>query len=282
MRPHIPHKHNLVVSRKLKQSKDPPKIFQRSAKDIERSSKDLMNTNTKNLDLDGFPILRLDQISLIDTNLLSQAQVEVHELIQKMNQEKNNNSTQKSLIYYLNKQLNEMNKEITKRIAEERVLALLDGRDDYDDQSSLLRQRQMQSTLSPSSHSISCSKESIQQEEPTPTPIVKVKPKFEPIPLPSEIRKQTMTLPLTSQSSRSEQDIQIQSSKSEEQSLEQNQQPKRPKSGQPSRRSLAVVEENFGNSFIVGAIEKRKRFYPKRVPKESEADIREKNRESRY
>jgi hypothetical protein len=231
--------------------------------------------NKKKVDLDGFPVLRLDQISYIETDVLEKAQHEVAELIIKMNLE--GDKSQKSFVYYLNKQLDEMEKEIAKRIAEARVLALLEGRDD----GSTFEFRSRQPLIQPLSPQSTVSKEStstIQDEQ--RTPIVKAKPKFEPIPLPSEIRKQTMSIPQTSQSSRSEQDVQLKSSKSDEQSSEENQ-PKRPKSGQPSRRSVAVVEENFGNSFIVGAIEKRKRFYPKRVPKESEIDIRDKNRESR-
>jgi hypothetical protein len=231
----------------------------------------------KKIDLDGFPVLRIDQIPHIETDVLESAQNEVAELIIKMNLE--GDKSQKSFVYYLNKQLDEMEKEIAKRIAEARVVALLEGRDEGLKYEFRSRQPLTQPPLSPHS-TVSKASSTTQDEQPTPV-MKKEKPKFEPIPLPSEIRKQTMSLPQTSQSSRSaEQDIQLKSSKSDEQASEESQ-PRRPKSGQPSRRSVAVVEENFGNSFIVGAIEKRRRFYPKRVPKESEVDIRDKNRESR-
>lgn len=232
-----------------------------------------MNSIKKNqkIDLDGFPVLRIDQIPFIDTNILEKAQNDVAELILKMNLE--GDKSQKSFVYYLNKQLDEMEKEIAKRVAETRVFALLDGNNDLSNLEFRSKQPLFQRSISPESTQSTTSSE-------VPNRSINEKPKFEPIPLPSEIRKQSMQ-PQTPQSSRSEQNIQPSVSKCEEKIVSEEMQPKRPKSGQPSRRSVAVVEENFGSSFVVGAIEKRKRFYPKKAPKETEAEIREKNRESR-
>jgi hypothetical protein len=250
----------------------------------------------KAIDLDGFPILRLDQIPSIETNLLVKAQVEVAELIQKMNLEKD--KTQKSLIYYLNKQLDEMEKEIAKRIAEARVLALLNGNEEevllHEFKSRQpIRAAPMVSPRSNATTAITARshndhQEHEQQQQLPPTPS-KEKPKFEPIPLPSELRKQQQVAPTSApsapQSSRSEQDIQLKYSHSQDTSRSNTEEEigviKRPKSGQPSRRSVAIIEENFGSSFIVGAIEKRRRFFPKKAPTETATEVREKNRESR-
>jgi hypothetical protein len=247
------------------------------------------NPPLKSIDLDGFPILRLDQIPSIETTVLERAQIEVAELIQKMNTEKD--KSQKSLVYYLNKQLDEMEKEITKRIAEARVLALLNGNEE---EASLhqfkSRQPVRTAPISPRSNRATTMAANTDMEKTNeqlpPTP-VKEKPKFEPIPLPSELRK-LQSVPSSAsapQSSRSEQDIELKYSRSQDtshpKSEEEIEPVKRPKSGQPSRRSVAVIEENFGSSFIVGAIEKRRRFLPKKVPKETESEVREKNRESR-
>ncbi len=259
--------------------------------------------STPSVDLDGFPIIRLDQISSISSDLLERAQIEVTELIQKLNEEREKEreknqqkGNQKSFLYYLNKQLEEMEKEMTKRIAEARVLALLNGvseevmRERFEFKSTQSLHLSSLSTSSPRAESVRSSRSEGSNETSIPVLVEeKEKPKFRPIPLPSELRKQNYVAPPSQSlvSSRSTDDTQSRdfvsdtSGRADQEEEGENLQRRRPKSGQPSRRSLAVVEENFASSFVVSAVEKKKRFYPKKVVKESEQDIREKNRESR-
>lgn len=50
---------------------------------------------------------------------------------------------------------------------------------------------------------------------------------------------------------------------------------------EPSKKSLEVVYKNFGNSFIVAATEKKKRFYPAKKPQETPEEIKNKERAER-
>jgi len=270
-----------------------------------------MKKGTNSPDLDGFPIIRIDQIPCLDTELLDRALVEVVDLIDKMRAE--DDKSQKSLLYYLNRQLAEMQKEVTKRLAEERVLAMLNGTEeelkvkDRPFLEALARQpeRNISTSMSDQSHERTQSTRS--HSEPTPKP----RPVFQAVPLPSEIRKKqtedrasngSSVKPIVQSveaidatsvlSSRSNDSYTRTSGTASVQdypsspnpslgSSHPGRPPRRPKSGQPTRRSMQALEQNFGTAFVVGATERKKRFYPKKVVKETEAEIKARARESR-
>eukprot|EP01038_Epipyxis_sp_PR26KG_P012935 gene12935-17342_t len=75
------------------------------------------------IDLSGFPIIRMDQISQVDTNLLIQSGNEIQELIVSLVTDKEI----PPLVFYLRKQSEAMKSELAKRSAAERVNLLLSG-----------------------------------------------------------------------------------------------------------------------------------------------------------
>ena len=77
--------------------------------------------NSDIIDLDAYPILRIDQIPLIDADLLHKAQNDVKHLLN--DDTDRNNPTN----VYLERQLSVMNGELMRRAAEDRVKRLLRG-----------------------------------------------------------------------------------------------------------------------------------------------------------
>jgi hypothetical protein len=257
-------------------------------------------------DLDGFPVLRIDQIPLISTDILERANVEVLDLIESV---KSDGDSQKSLVYYLYRQLNEMEKEVAKRAAEDRVMSLLTGTEralNRMDHPKIITPKRVQSisslptpnimhetpnkriSTSQSDHSAERRKEPIDIKEPTEAP----RPML--IPLPSELRRRELASAVSTVHNDSE-NVSVISSRSSggeghtpsspggvsEHSGGGSRLRPRPKSGQPTRRSQAALEENFGSAFVVGATERKKRFYPKKVVQETEEQVRARARESR-
>ena len=79
-------------------------------------------------DMAGFPVLRLDQISQVDTEMLERALEEVPELVLGMHEDaKLSGEPVPKLAAYLQKQIDAMNAEVTKRAAEDRVFSILQG-----------------------------------------------------------------------------------------------------------------------------------------------------------
>ena len=243
-------------------------------------------------DLDGFPVLRIDQIPQIQTDMLERAHLEVLELIEKVRNE--SGTSQKSFVQYLHRQLNEMEKEVTKRAAENRVLALLHGAETslHGDEN---RRLQRESTTThppvdmntPAKRSHSSSKPDLSLDR-RPAATLPHAPAGMLIPLPSQTtRQENPPLPRASPAKVTE-DASIVSSRSD--STPRSPGPRteaspvpvrRPRSGQPSRRSMKALEQNFGNEFVVGATERKRRFYPKKCLVETEEQVRARARESR-
>ena len=77
-------------------------------------------------DLDGFPILRLDEIPSLDSKLLKDAEPAAKELLDSLRDQGNS----QKLVGYLQRQIEMIKKELARRAANERVQALLLGAED--------------------------------------------------------------------------------------------------------------------------------------------------------
>lgn len=290
-------------------------------------------------DLDGFPVLRIDQIPQIPTHVLERANVEVVDLIEQLKQD--GGKTQNSLVNYLYRQMGEVDKEVAKRAAQDRVMALLSGaesamrltehppprrvnrvepKQDFFDKSVTPSPLKAEKRVSSAS---TADMVAADQAQMTPEKRVSTSqsdhtpdrhkeplevPKKMRIPLPSELRRRessalataaldpsTQTI-FTGDLGSTEESSSVISSRSvggneaaispggrSDMSVDGEAKPRRrPRSGQPSRRSMAALEQNFGNEFVVGATERKRRFYPKKVVQETEEQIRARARESRY
>eukprot|EP01041_Mallomonas_annulata_P005565 gene5565-11198_t len=297
-------------------------------------------SNTK-VDLAGYPVLRIDQISYVDSNILINADKDVCDLINSLRSE--NDGSQLALVGYLEKQLDFMRKELTERTAAERIRLLLNGNE--------LSIRDSNTTnnyaqLHQESHR---PKSSSKIEEPTPPkPLITsrstgpnemtrmkdemsrdrssetslpIKEVFKGMPLPSQLhlsnlpsksnhievnhntgilndnsstnpnnpshqaRRDSTTVTTPSISSSSTTTIStLNSIKPDDmspRSEDSNKQLKRPQSGGASRRSVQIVNQNFGSAFVVAATEKKKRFFPKKAVTVNEEEVKEKDRLAR-
>jgi hypothetical protein len=205
------------------------------------------------------------------------------------------------MIYYLNRQIGCMQKELATRAAEERVRMLLEG---------------APPTISTISHEIENHKvesnfPSSVHEPPLPSPIrptILPVPKF--IPLPSELRRSTVTSsPAESRRFQESKTVEIgakaplnnlavavsvtdeplASSRSidSNRSREGNEtngihtSSNRPVSGNHRPRMTKAMEENFASSFMVAPTEKKIRFYPKKTIQLTDEQVKEKARDAR-
>ena len=264
-------------------------------------------------DLTGFPILRIDQIPFIETKILRDAEVEILILIQNSYDDGSS-----SMASYLKKQLDYMRKELTNRAASSRVHLLLEQNSSSAFDSSnvisglysaepsvtttVMLSRSSDALLSPHTNKSEMSRE-IPQDN---TNILSAR-SFS-IPLPSELNreyaatknKEMKSSPTSNMISErpnlrttvrdnmnSSKDIRIDnkdnnSSVDYDYVIEEDNNYKkplrRPSSGNPSRRAVIVMNENFGSTFLVSATEKKKRFLPKKVQPENPEEIRENER----
>jgi len=339
-------------------------------------------------DLDGYPILRIDQLSLIDVTTLENSVPDAKALMESLRQESNKGGgrSQKSMVKYLQKQVDQTMKEIATRAAEDRVNALLNGskkllvraispnldREKNRDNISPVASADVVSSASvPKPTTTLSTPQTTHSESGTSThnvthshPPEAPKPKqndpppvafYEPIPLPSQLAA-AKPMPSRAQTKEHEEEKHMQDYDKERGLHQQQQQqdnlhmsrsagssrrnasdnelltsrssgtvrsplaptinpdsesayiptvpgsnpkPKRrprsgnaasdnkPKSiysqsnmtGTTKQQSQMQIQQNFGNAFMVGATEKKKRFYPKKVIQETDAERREKLRE---
>jgi hypothetical protein len=258
----------------------------------------------------GYPVLRIDQLPLIESSILVEAEKDVIDLIESLRKE---GDAQMSLIYYLNRQIDAMQKELSSRAAEDRVRALLEGTTALLTNQSYYKPqtppRIIPNFSNPKNENDSQGHSKIyssQTEEITPSFKAPIDMKSSrrvnsmeqmknsvtttknsefgpllPMSLNAELRSQSAnekkSAPISEvvSSSRS-----VHSDHSDNETI--NSTLKRPSSSNPSRRAKLVIEENFGNAFIVGATEKKVRYYPKKVEKLTEEQILERARDSRY
>jgi hypothetical protein len=328
-------------------------------------------------DLDGYPILRIDQLTLIDVSTLEKSVPDAKALMENLREESNKSGggkSQKSMIKYLQKQLDQTVKEIATRAAEDRVNTLLSGTKQLlvraispsldrekrpkEKQASKESRREsppvdVSSSLSSTSGLLtrtnSLPPSSLQKNDPPPVAF------YEPIPLPSQLAAASHKPKLSRAQAREQQQMQAQETAAHEDkevhmsrsagsqrpsppsSLETNlltsrssgavsspihqhshtpgdsdstsdnpgtststsSKPRRrprsgnaaastkPKSiyaqsnltGASAMQNKMSIQQNFGNEFMVGATEKKKRFYPKKVVPETDAERRRKLRE---
>lgn len=254
-------------------------------------------------DLDGWPVLRIDQIPTIDSELLSRAGKEALDLSKSMLEDCKDLSSQPKLVFYLNRQIEAIKKELAQRAASERVAALLLGAEEA-----------MSTVISP------LIAEMYQHDTSTPPDCQEATThSFKPVPLPSELKLTTepMTLaplraaPLPtapSLKSTNINDLELREIRqisspgegelsttrsagaaptSHEVSAVLRGSPKkpRPSSGtarkgaeNPTQKSVVAMYQSFGNTFVVGAVEKRLRFFPKKTPVETDEELRARDR----
>jgi hypothetical protein len=328
-----------------------------------------------NPDLDGYPILRIDQLHIIPTATLETSLPDAKALIENLREEANGDKSggksQKAMMKYLQKQVDQTLKEIATREAEDRVNALLNGtkplfvraisvspdnervRERVDEQEergkgerkeekSIARSLSTQGDNNPGSENTpAIQPSSSEPKEHNPPPVAF----YEPIPLPSQLAAANKPKPSRARAKEMEEERMMQeqeqqdnvhisrsagssrrlTTSSENELLTSrssgtvrspvrqndpddtytptapgsNTKPRRrPRSGNSAADSKPKsiysqanltgtsklqnqmqIQQNFGNAFMVGATEKKKRFYPKKVVQETEAERREKLRE---
>jgi len=272
---------------------------------------------SQTVDLSGFPVIRIDQIPLIDSDTLVQAQKDVKSLIASMLAE---SDTVPPMVHYLRKQNEATAAELMNRLAQERINSLLSGATALlnNDRSKYLVDDDDEAPLvtKPSADKVAASP----AKAPENTPPA---PAFQPLPLPSEVRSKRVsalasTLPtlapstgdsvassaaVTSpnepvsplnRSQSSPAGIAMSSSRSvsergtkrinfgQDENAGSDSSPprRRPMSGdiRPSKRSQEFINNNFGNLFIVAGDGRRKRTQVKKAPAESMEVIKARER----
>jgi hypothetical protein len=216
-------------------------------------------------DVSAYPVLRIDELQLFDSEFLRKSVNDVRELIESL---RSSGSDHKSMIVYLLKQVDEVNAELTRRIARERIERLLNG--------DIFSETTYSAVVSSESYSAPAAAE-VKDDPPTRIPV-------NYIPLPSELR----ALELAKKSGDSLQmnhsdpqrhsistssltvddgsaDLgQFRSSKSvSDISKSSGERSTSAALFAPSRKSVEALNSSFGVAFVVGATEKKKRFYMK-------------------
>lgn len=259
------------------------------------------------IDLSAFPILRIDQISFVDSNDLENSLKEVKVLLQAG---ENDNP---AMYRYLVKQYDLMKREMESRRALSRVENLLRGLEDplnrKIDSSTIIspripdnihdvpkatKQEESQHISNKTAESIVINsvtnksgvdsnlmmdndgaKLDVETRHETPT---KVQPAIESITLPL----QRDGLPSATKIHSGVEHLTPRSTHSSHSNRSSRRSQHNDPDNNPSKKSIEVVYKNFGNEFIVAATEKKKRFYPAKKPTESIEEIKNRERNERY
>lgn len=138
-------------------------------------------------DLDGYPVLRIDQITNIDSKVLRKAEPDVIILLESIK----NDKSQEKLMYYLQRQIEAMKNELVKRAANDRVQAMLMGTEEvFIDYNKINEDKNKNLTprVKPPKRNSSAASDKSSNITPVPIPIpIKA---FKPILTPSEILRQ--------------------------------------------------------------------------------------------
>jgi hypothetical protein len=256
----------------------------------------------EHIDLDGYPIIRLDQVRLLDTDTLMNASRDAFQLQLSLSEDTVNGPIP-PMVSYLKKQLHIMNTEIAKRAASERIDSLLQSKNIQEDMKLTFSKRRehvvadrMSENLSPRA-TVSAPSSLIDAKMPPSVSLVEApiaetsasvsssaSSAFVPLPLPSELRKQKIVASDDDdQSGIGNGDALGEGASIMPHRVSSNSSnSRRPRSGANdsiSRKAQTVINQQFGNSFIVAPIEKRKRFYPQK--KEAPEVTVEKERQER-
>jgi hypothetical protein len=259
-------------------------------------------------DFSAFPILRLDQISIVDTTNLEKSLYEVEQLLQVG---ENDNP---GMYRYLCKQYEQTKNELSSRKALDRVNKLLTGaidpfeQKDYQEE---FKQRTPQKVVTKEVQKpVTHTSESIPAQN---------EPRYKNIPIrasvknePKEERSESFTKPSSEKSAPNTAPAVIQSETTAETGLHnatesavrsQSARSRRPRPTetpreekvhhephhtqptspeQPSKKSVEMMYKNFGTEFIVAATEKKKRFYPAKKSTETIEELKTRERLERY
>lgn len=222
-------------------------------------------------DISAYPVLRIDELTLFDSEFLRKAAIDVTELISTLNAEK---SDQRSMVLYLMKQVDAIQSELTRRGAQERIEKLLRGE-----------------VLSTSETNFTLLSYSGVSSKPPPSPIIASQiPVTESnqaktsmilqVPTPSELRAREMassanSLRQSNYSTDNRFDSSAHASSITNELLSSRSAPVLSSSNKassatvplassaPSKKSLDALNNSFGVAFVVGATERKKRYLPK-------------------
>jgi hypothetical protein len=236
-------------------------------------------------DMGAFPVLRLDQISRIDSALLQRSTEDALALINELEREA---STPPKLVYYLKRQINSVKAELALRVADERIKGLMSGRDNVVDttQASAVDGQMTADT---------------EAFAPRPDPIMATTaverelPGLSFIPLPSQrpkvpeqsssqystarsSEKATVDVSMSNLTTRPRKPAQTQKLPRDEPAEELSVHAESSAAAGPSKRSLEAVFQNFGTQFVVAATERRRRYFPKKQPVKDVTLIKESER----
>lgn len=267
-------------------------------------------------DLSAFPVLRIDQIPLVDSDTLADAQKESKDLIASLLAE--NAGTIPPMVNYLRKQNDLIATELLNRLAQDRINELLSGATSLlnSNRSKYVMQEDDEHSLSSVSTLTQKSAQSPVEKKPpasqTPFPTAS----FQPLLLPSERRKVDPLLitprpkPAADSSSSAPAEtsgdsnvgklLRSESSpvgiamssrsasgrnesgekRSTSPGSENSKNSRRPLSGEirPSRRSQEIINNNFGSLFIVAGEGRRRRQLPAKKPTESVEEVKARER----
>jgi hypothetical protein len=260
-------------------------------------------------DFSAFPILRLDQISIVDSANLEKSLYEVEQLLQAG---ENDNP---GMYRYLSKQYEQTKHELSSRKALDRVNKLLTGAIDPFEQKDYQKEfkqrtpqkvvtKEVQKPVTHISESIPAQNEPRYKNIPIRAN-VKNEPKEErsesrtkafpeksapntaPAVIQSEITTEsglhnTTEGAVRSQSARSRRPRPTETPKEEQVHHEPHHHTQPTSPEQPSKKSVEMMYKNFGTEFIVAATEKKKRFYPAKKPTETIEELKTRERLDRY
>lgn len=238
----------------------------------------------QDIDWTAYPVLRIDQISLVTSEDLQKTNYDAKGLLAEITKEYSL-SDRPPLASYLERQINHITNELTSRSASQRLDKVL-----LHDENSVKTPLIVNDI---SSNEIKIRKEHKIEKEPTNLAILRpssasrldivtstAENVFKPLPLPSELRGRsaaTVSSPsslLTSTTPSSkyrDESFSFQQTASVKESYLSSRgvRSRRPRERSPSRLSVDAVNRNFGNIFMVAATEKKIRFYPKKKAEEA-------------
>ena len=243
-------------------------------------------------DLSAFPILRIDQIPFLTKELLRDAEVDLLVLIQSLNHDKSE-SPEDPMLRYVLKQLQEIREELIRRAASERIQILLSRNAEAVHGTNTMFTKVPHDIVADDCLTKSaCITVSYTNKSSISPP----RARFESEQSLSKLHEngrakenfesgKSSKFPDAANPIYSEHAVTLSTSRSKENqvigSIERTALPIRPNSGNPSRRSLVAMNESFGNTFIVSATERKKRFFPKKVDLESPEEVKNKERLNR-
>lgn len=242
-----------------------------------------------NLDLSAYPVLRLDEVPRHSEETLRRGQTDGRELLLSLQSESLDEN--RSMIRYLAKQLDAMSVELAKRNAQSRIQQMLLGE--------VTSSTADYASLPPSSARRSlrgetpCAEAAHPSSAPSAIPSTEKPPRPEPqlyqVPLPSQVNN-SVVIPPPSDSTEADSfpvrrkrgslvahksGTPLTASLSEavlDRTID-GVQTRLTNGVNPSKQSLIAMNNAFGVSFVVGAIERKKRYIPKKVVVDPEEEL---------